>query len=266
MEFLKMKSTLIMMDIKTNGHLRDEFTGSIFRGWLGFILKCNPGKPCNGCSETNSCPYFMVFKEKTDIKPYSILSFKSGDLIRNFIKIYGDRKKYAPKILSDIKDKASSKHFGGLKYSIESLEAKNIEIPNIKLSSSTIVAFVSPVHLLRNRRTEVIPSFSSLLASSVRSYNRITKYYDPDVYPYKISEELLNAEVPILDFDVKTMKHIHTTMEDRSISLEGSTGWIKFDTSSVPSKAGEVLKIGEALQIGKHTTYGFGGFMLNTEA
>jgi len=261
-----MKSTLIMMDIKTHGIVKDEFTGSIFRGWLGFILKCNPGKPCGECAETNNCAYFMVFKEKTDIKPYSILSFKKGEHIRNFIKIHGDRKKFAPKILADINNKASSRHFGGLKYSVEALEAKNIEIPKTKLSDSTTVAFVTPVHLLRNRMTEVIPSFSSLLASSVRSYNRITKYYDPENYPYKISDGLLNGEAAILDFDIKTIKHVHTTMDDKSLSFEGSTGWIKYDTSSIPDEAGDVLKFGEALQIGKHTTYGFGGFLINTEA
>ncbi len=261
-----MKSTVIMIDMKTKGCLENEFTGSIFRGWLGFILKCNPIKLCKDCSESSTCPYFMVFKEQIDIKPYSILSFKQGDFVRNFIKIHGDRKKFAPRILSDIKDKASSMHFGGLKYSIETLEAKNIEIPGIKLSESTKVTFVSPLHVTRNRKTEVIPSFSSLLASSVRAFNRITKYYDPEVYPYKISDGILNLDIPIQDFDIRTAKFNHTTMYDRSITLEGSVGWVKYDTSSVPAEAGEVLKMGEALQIGKHTTYGLGGFLINKEA
>jgi len=261
-----LKSTYIKIDIRTKDNLKTEFTGSIFRGWLGFVLKCNPRKPCNECSETQSCPYFMVFKEQIEIKPYSILSFKNGDSIRNFIKIHGDRRKFAPKILSDINDKASSLHFGGLKYSIESMEAKNIEIPKYKLSDRTGIVFVSPMHLLRNRKTEVIPSFSSLLASSVRAFNRITKYYDPDCYPHKVSEDLSSIDIPILDFDIKTVKYNHTTIYDKTIPLEGSMGWVKYDTSSAPSEAGEVLKMGEALQIGKHTTYGLGGFMINTEA
>ncbi len=261
-----MKSTVIMMDIKTEGRLESEFTGSIFRGWLGFILKCNPKKSCVGCAEPLSCPYFMVFKEQTDIKPFSILSFKQDNFIRNFIKIHGDRKKFAPKILSDIRDRADYKHFGGLKYSIEALEAKNIEIPKITLSESTTVIFVSPLHLLSNRSTEVIPSFNSLLSSSVRSFNRITKYYDPESYPYKITDKLLNLDIQIQDFDIKTVKFIHKTIDDKSIPLKGSMGWIKYDTSSAPAEAGELLKIGEALQIGKHTTYGFGGFLINREA
>ncbi len=261
-----MKSSLIMVDIKTKGSVKDEYTGSIFRGWLGFILKCNPKKLCSECTESSLCPYFMVFKERIDIKPYSILSFKQNNFIRNFIKIYGDRRKFAPKILSDIKDKARSKHFGGLEYSIESLEAKNIEIPKTKLSKSTTVIFISPLHLLRNRKTEVIPSFNSLIASSVRSFNRITKYYDTENYPYKISDELLNSDIPIQDFDIKTVKIIHSTMDDKPITLEGSIGWVKYDTSSAPPEAGDVLKIGEALQIGKHSTYGFGGFLINKEA
>ncbi|KCZ73374.1 hypothetical protein ANME2D_00440 [Candidatus Methanoperedens nitroreducens] len=261
-----MKSTVITIDIKTKGSLENDFTGSIFRGWLGFILKCNPKRSCIECTESPLCPYFMVFKEQTDIKPFSILSFKKDEFIRNFIKIHGDRRKFVPKILSCIKDKASSKHFGGLEYSIESLEAKNIEIPKIKLSESTTIIFVSPLHLLRNRRTEVIPSFSSLLASSVRSFNRITKYYDQENYPYRISDDLLNSDIPIHDFDIKTVKFSHSTMDDKSITLEGSIGWVKYDTSSAPNEAGDILKIGEALQIGKHTTYGLGGFLINTEA
>lgn len=260
-----MKATTIMIDIKTKGFLKNEFTGSIFRGWLGFILKCNPQKSCAECTESSSCPYFMVFKERIDIKPYSLLSFKHDDFIRNFIKIYGDRRKFAPNILSDINDKAKSRHFGGLEYSIESLEAKNIEIPKTELSRSTTVVLISPLHLLRDRKTEVIPSFSTLLASSVRSFNRITKYYDLESYPYRISDSLLNTEIPIQDFDIRTIKHVHSTVEDKSITLQGSIGWVKYDTSTAPAEAGEVLKIGEALQIGKHTTYGMGGFFINKE-
>jgi hypothetical protein len=261
-----MKSTVITIDIKTKGFLKNEFTGSILRGWLGFVLKCNPRTSCDTCSEIEKCPYFMVFKEKTDIKPYSILSFKNGDYIRNFIKIHGDRKKFVPKILSDINDKANSLHFGGLKYSIESLEAKNIEIPDKKLSENTGIVFISPLHLLRDRKTEVIPSFSSLIAASVRSFNRITKYYDTEIYPYKISDEIQKIDIPIQDFDIRTVKFTHTTMFDKSITLEGSVGWVKYDTSSAPEEAGAILKMGEALQIGKHTTYGLGGFMINMEA
>lgn len=261
-----MKSTLITVDIKTEQSLKNEFMGSVFRGWLGFILKCKPGKSCEHCPETSSCSYFMVFKEKTDIKPYSILSFKQDDLIRNFIKLHGDRRVFAPAILSDIHDKAGSRNFGGSKYSIDTLDAKNIEIHRTQLNQRTTINLISPLHLLRNRKTEVIPSFSSLVSSSVRSYNRITKYYDPDNYPYTISNEMDEFEAPIFDFDIKTVQYVHLNIEKKAIRIMGSVGWIKYDTSNAPEDAGNILKMGEALQIGKHTTYGLGGFLINKEA
>ncbi|PKL59049.1 MAG: hypothetical protein CVV34_00060 [Methanomicrobiales archaeon HGW-Methanomicrobiales-5] len=261
-----MKSTLIQIDIKTNESLKNDFLGSVFRGWLGFILKCKPEKSCEHCPDTSKCSYFMVFKEKIEIKPYSLLSFKNRDFIRNFIKIHGNRRSFAPAILSDINDKAEYMHFGGSKYSIESLEAKNIEIPNTTLNDTTTVNLISPLHLLKNRKTEVIPSFSSLISSSVRSYNRITKYYDSESYPYIIADDLQNLGADILDFDIRTVQYVHSSIEKKSIKLMGSVGWIKYDTSNIPAETGHILKMGEVLQIGKHTTYGLGGFLINTEA
>jgi CRISPR/Cas system endoribonuclease Cas6 (RAMP superfamily) len=50
-------------------------------------------------------------------------------------------------------------------------------------------------------------------------------------------------------------------MNKKKIKLSGSVGWIEYDTSGISREAGRILGIGEALQIGKHTAYGFGGIM-----
>jgi len=78
-----MRSTLISADIRTHPHIKEDYTGTIFRGWLGASLRCTDHKSCiNNCPNQERCPYFMVFKERIDVKPYSLLSFRSGDLIR----------------------------------------------------------------------------------------------------------------------------------------------------------------------------------------
>ena len=92
--FNNMLSTVVQMDISTEGELKHDFVGSIFRGWLGFVLKCDPEISCYGCDKTSKCPYFMVFKEQNSIKPYSLLAFKNRGYLSCFIKLHGERRKF----------------------------------------------------------------------------------------------------------------------------------------------------------------------------
>jgi CRISPR/Cas system endoribonuclease Cas6 (RAMP superfamily) len=124
------------------------------------------------------------------------------------------------------------------------------------------VVFVSPTHLRENDTQELLPELPVLLRSSVRSYNRITKYYDTKNYPCRISNDMLDMEAEILDYDIRTVKVVHENMFDKKIVLEGIVGSISYDTSSVHPDVGNVLKMGEFLQIGKHSTYGFGGMVV----
>ena len=256
-----MISTTIKIDMSTKGVLKKDFMGSIFRGWLGFVLKCDVKKSCSSCKETLNCPYFMVFKEKHDVKPYSILVFKNKDNVRGFIRLHGERRKFAPRILSDIKSKEHKTNFGGLKYKIDSIEAKNTKIEDIKSGNILKIVTTSPIHLTRNRKFEVIPSLNTILRSSIRSYNRISKYYDPTNYPYTANDDVMNFDADVLDFDVQTVEYTHITMHKKSLNFSGVEGWIKYDTSKMPKEVTKVLGMGEALQIGKHTAYGFGGFI-----
>ncbi|MFQ6120256.1 MAG: CRISPR system precrRNA processing endoribonuclease RAMP protein Cas6 [Methanosarcinales archaeon] len=253
----KLNSTIIKIDIKTKKELKKDFLGAVFRGWLGYVLKCNPKEDCKDCFDT-FCPYFMVFKEKNDVKPFSLACFKDKEIIRGYIKLYGDRMDFASEIWSLIKEKEEYTHFGGMDYRIESIKAEKLKIPNYKLQDSTLINFVTPVCLMRNRRVEVIPSFNTILKSSIRAFNRITKYYDKENYPYTVPDEVFNAKATIQDFNVKTFKYKHTNLYNKKIILEGIIGWIKYDTKDLPEETGQVLKIGSKLQIGKHTAYGFG--------
>lgn len=259
-----MKSSLITIDIKPHSPLHQEYTGGIFRGWLGYILKCHPLKKCSSCETTKDCPYYMVFKEQTDIKPYSILSFHAESGLRNFIKIHGDRRRFTPEILACIEEKKNKTHFGGTPYTITAMEARNIEIPSFPLGKQTTVNFVTPVALVTQQRMEMIPTLNSLIKSSVRSYNRVTKFYDREHYPYEVSDDVLNMTAPVLDFDVKQVTFVHETMEKRKITLHGVSGWVRYDTKACPPETGDILKMGEFLQVGKHSTYGFGGILVTT--
>ena len=256
-----MLSSVIQIDIKTEGELKSSFVGSVFRGWLGFVLKCDPKSECSGCNETLKCPYFMVFKEQNSIKPYSLLAFKDKNNIRCFIRVHGERRKFAPRILSDIMSKEHETHFGGLKYKIESIQAKNIEFRTLELGDKTKIVTTSPVHLIRNQSFEVIPSFNTVLRSCIRAYNRVTKFYDPENYPFHVPDSTINFDTEILDFDVHTVEYEHINMYKKCITLTGIEGWVEYDTSQVPAEIGHIFGMGEALQIGKRTTYGLGGFI-----
>ncbi len=92
-----MKCSLIMIDIIPEHPLKKSFTGSIFRGWLGTTLKCDSSRECtDSCEDRLSCPYSMIFHEKNEVKPFSLLSFPEGTRVRNLLKIYGDRKRFVP--------------------------------------------------------------------------------------------------------------------------------------------------------------------------
>ncbi|HZK72353.1 MAG TPA: CRISPR system precrRNA processing endoribonuclease RAMP protein Cas6 [Clostridia bacterium] len=255
-----MLSSVIQIDIKTEEELKSSFVGSIFRGWLGFVLKCDPEISCSGCDKTSKCPYFMVFKEQNSIKPYSLLAFKNKGDLSCFIKLHGERRKFAPQILSEIKRKEKETHFGGLGYRIESIKARNTEVRSLKLGDKTRIVTTSPLHLSRNHTFEVIPSFNTILRSCIRSYNRVTKFYDPESYPFHVPENTINFDTDILDFDVNTVEYEHINMYKKGIQLTGIEGWIEYDTSEVPVETGNILGMGELLQIGKRTAYGLGGF------
>lgn len=169
-----MLSSVIQIDIQTEEELKSSFVGSVFRGWLGFVLKCDPKRECSECSETLKCPYFMVFKEQNSIKPYSLLAFKDKNNIRCFIRVHGERRKFAPSILSNIKSKEKETHFGGLNYKIKSIQAKNIEFRVPELGDKTKIVMASPIHLIRNNIFEIIPSFNTILRSCIRAHNRVT--------------------------------------------------------------------------------------------
>ena len=262
LKLIIMLSTTITLDISTQGSLSKDFIGAVFRGWLGYILKCDANKNCISCDENLNCPYFMVFKEQTNVRPYSILAFKNNDLIRGYIRVYGEKRKLVPKILSNIQSRDGSKHFGGHRYRIESIEAKNLEIHPVKMSTRIRLVTTSPLAIVHNGQMEMLPSLSTILRSCVRTYNRITKYHDPQNYPYHVAAEIMESNADILDFDVRTVGYEHVSMAKKSIKLHGVEGWIEYDTSHLSEEVATILGMGESLQIGKHTAYGFGGFVI----
>ncbi len=257
-----MLSTTITLDISTQGALSKDFIGAVFRGWLGYILKCDTNKKCIGCEETQNCPYFMVFKEQSNVRPYTILAFKNNELIRGFIRIHGDKRKLVPKILSNIQHRDGVTHFGGHKYKVESIEAKNLEIQPVKMSNKIRLVTTSPLALMHHGQMELLPSLSTVLRSCVRSYNRITKYHDPQNYPYHVPAEIMESNAEILDFDIKTVEYTHLSKDKKVIKLHGVEGWIEYDASHLSEEVAMILGMGESLQIGKHTAYGFGGFVI----
>lgn len=259
-----MSSSLISVDLKAarNADLL-AFTGSAFRGWLGTVLRCaRPACPPD-CPDANRCPYPMVFKdEEIDINPYALLAFRDNGTVKGFIKVHGDRRQYVPEILSRIHAHDNARHFTGRHFRVTRISAKTVEIPEFPLGDRTTVSFVTPVRLIRGGRMEVMPSFRSILTASARAFNRVTKRFDPAHYPCRIPNGLLKQDVPVLDFDVATVEVARRSRDGRILRFEGVTGWITYDTSAIPPEAGDLLKAGEYLQIGKHTAYGFGGIIV----
>ena len=261
---LAMSSSLISVDLKvTRNADLPAFTGSAFRGWLGTVLRCARPECLPDCPDADRCPYRMVFKEKEiDINPYALLAFRGNGGVKGFIKVHGDRKRYIPEILSRIHAHDNARHFSGRCFRVTEISAKTVEIPEFPLGDLTTVSFVTPVHLVRGGRMEVMPSLGSLLAASARVYNRVTKRFDPAHYPCRIPDGLLKQDAPILDFAVETVEVARRSREGKILRFEGITGWATYDTSAVMPEAGNLLKAGEYLQVGKHTAYGLGGIIV----
>ncbi|MDI3540050.1 MAG: hypothetical protein PWR29_841 [Methanolobus sp.] len=257
-----MRYTLISLDISTKKVLKKDFIGAAFRGWLGHALKCDTKRSCADCGDTLQCPYFMVFREHSEVRPYSLMAFKDKENITAFIRLFGDKKKMAPRILSSINARNGIPNFDGLEYNIESIEAKNLEIKPVKMGNILRLVTTSPLSLKSNGQLEVLPSFNTLLRSCIRSYNKITKYHDIQNYPFHVSEEIRDLDAELLDFDVQVVKHQHTNIKKKTIKMGGISGWMDYETSSMPAEVATILGMGESLQIGKHTVYGYGGFMM----
>lgn len=261
-----MNYTLISLDISTEGSIKEDFIGGIFRGWLGSALRCDRQRSCDGCDQCMQCPYYMVFKEKTNVRPYSILAFKDKENVRAFIRLYGDKRKMAPHILSKIHGMEGVPHFGGHGYSIGSIEAKNLKMQPIDVGNRTRLICTSPLCLKSSGKLDVLPSFNTILRSCIRTYNRVSKYHDQQNYPFHVPDDIMAYDAEMLDFDVHVMKHDHITMKKKTIKMDGVTGWMDFDTSSMPPQIATILGMGGSMQIGKHSAYGFGGLlMLNQE-
>jgi len=261
---LTISSSLISVDLKVARNASiPAFPGSAFRGWLGTVLRCARPECPPDCPDADRCPHRMVFKdEDLDINPYAILAFRDNGGVRGFIKVHGDRRRYVPEILSRIHAHDNARHFVGRHFKITGISAKTIEIPEFPLGDRTTVSFVTPAHLVRGGRMEIMPSFGSILAASARAFNRVTKRFDPAHYPCRIPAGLLKQDVPALDFDLATVEILRRAMGGKILRFEGVTGWITYDTSATPPEAGNFLKAGEYLQIGKHTAYGLGGIIV----
>lgn len=254
-----MHSSIITIDIRPDTEVTNRFYGSIARGWFGSVMKCRAIQNCGGCLELFDCPYYMVFKERNDIKPYALLAFPHDGTVRTIIRVHGDRRRLIPKIVNQIYNREKLSHFGGFRYTIDEIHATEIDIPDATISPRTEIVFLSPLCLKKQHVMELIPSFNSILIACIRTYNRICKYYECGEYPLRVSDEVHKADARIVSYDIRTVRIIHECMDDRRIPLEGVIGSVTYDTSGVPSDAGKILKAGELLQIGKHTTYGFGG-------
>ncbi|MCA1917702.1 CRISPR system precrRNA processing endoribonuclease RAMP protein Cas6, partial [Methanospirillum hungatei] len=211
------------------------------------------------------CPYNMVFKEKIDIKPYSLLSFRAGDLIRGFIKVHGNKQEFVPEIVSRINEHSNAVHFKGHHYSVEEISVRKVEPSSFEWGDRVRIQSLSPLYLEKNERMEILPELSHILSASIRAYNRVCKFYARESYPYRTEIDLKSLHAPILDYDIKTVQIAHKSMEGKRILLKGISGNILYDTSTVSSEAGKILHMGSHLQIGKHSTYGFGGFMMKCE-
>lgn len=254
-----MHSSIITIDIRPESDIRYRFYGSVARGWFGSLLKCGDDKDCRMCDDIFDCPYYMVFKEKNDIKPYALLSVPSGGIVRTIIRIHGERRRFVPKIVQTIHNNVKNAHFGGSRYSIEELKASDIDIPDYSIGNKTDIIFVSPLCLKSQNSMELIPSFKSIIKACVRSYNRLSKYYNCGEYPFRVDDSIIDAIAPVVTYDIRTVRFLHQCMDDRQIPLEGVIGSVTYDTSKIPPGVGRILKAGELLQIGKHTTYGLGG-------
>lgn len=257
-------SSLITIDLLPSRKRElPAFTGTAFRGWLGTALKCTrPDCPGDYCPDAEHCPYQMVFKDDTtDIKPYALLSFQDNGGVRGFIKVHGDRMRHVPEILARINTHENASHFTGLPFQLQHIAARTVTIPEFRLGAKTTISFITPAHLVKNGLMEIMPTFDSILSASVRAYNRVTKRFDRKHYPCRVPESLSGLDAPILDFSLQTVMVSRQTRNKKTIHLDGVSGWITYDTSQYPPDAGHLLKAGEYLQIGKHTTYGFGGII-----
>lgn len=260
---LSISSSLISIDLASSRSADlPSFTGSAFRGWLGAVLRCTRPECLADCPDADRCPYRMVFKEEgADVRPYALLSFRDDGGVKGFIKVHGNRMRFVPEILSRIDQHENAGHFTGTPYRLAGISARKIDIPAFRLGKATTVTFVTPVHLEQNGHLALMPSFRTILAASVRAFNRVTKYFDQTHYPCRIPDDLLRIDTPIIDFSLEKVEVTRFAGSGKKLCFEGVTGWITYDTSQVPPEAGTLLKAGEYLQIGRHTTYGFGGIV-----
>ena len=193
------------------------------------------------------------------------MSFPNNGNIRNIIKIHGDQRSFIPQILELVYNKGKTTHFGGAHFRIESVEARDMTIPDTSLTKKTSIVFVTPTCIKRQNTMEMLPSFESLIRASIRAYNRIAKFYDREHYPLHVSDAMLSGSAPVETFNIKSVQVLHESMDERRIMLDGIVGSITYNTSDIDPEVGKILKTGEYLQIGKHTTYGLGGFIMQCE-
>jgi CRISPR-associated endoribonuclease Cas6 len=179
--------------------------------------------------------------------------------------VHGDKQEFVPEIVSRINDHSNAVHFKGHHYSVEEISVRKVELSPPEWGDRVRIQSLSPLYLEKNERMEILPELAHILSASIRAYNRVCKFYARDSYPYRTEIDLKNLHAPILDYDIKTVQIAHKSMDGRMISLKGICGNILYDTSTVSPEAGKILHLGSHLQIGKHSTYGFGGFMVKCE-
>lgn len=265
MENIHLKTALVSVVIEPKTQNMPPFLGSVFRGWLGAALRCGKEICNHECPDAAYCPYAMIFKEKIDIKPYSILAFEDQGRVYGHIKLFGDKIAFAPEFVNRISSFGATGSFYRSGYHLHEMNASMIHFPLAEEKERLKIRFITPAALVRNGSPVMLPDLHTLVISSIRAFNRVAKYYDPANYPLHLKDDMATINAPVSGFDISTHHTLHMGMKKKAIPLSGTIGWIEYDTSSIPSGIGNILKAGEVLQIGKHTTYGFGGFLSRWE-
>jgi|GEM_PF-1485332 len=271
-------------------------------GWMLKLQTCleKDRTSCKGCQFILHCPYASIFeshnvgdievmKEATNFPHPFVMSplvqwpstIKPGESFTVYLSIFGEAIKYFHFFVKALKalgqrglGKEKSKfvvteitnyHNGDKLYTAnEGYVGENIEglYINHDVVTGLQINFLTPCHIKYNGAIITEPTLNVIIKNILRRYKIISNIYGDSSVIY--TEDDINYDsIKVVDVHTEWYSTDRLSKrQNRIMKIEGFTG--SMNVQGDISALYNILKIGEAIHLGKHTSFGCGLMKVNS--
>ncbi|HSV95460.1 MAG TPA: CRISPR system precrRNA processing endoribonuclease RAMP protein Cas6 [Spirochaetota bacterium] len=276
--------------------------GGFGHALLKAVCLADPAAPsCSPCAFAPSCAYAAVFEspntgdaeimKKATHRPHPFamaplfrhpVLFAEGDIFEMELSLFGRGLSYLPHFIHAFErlgrmglGRGRAKFF--IQYVRNTVDGAAVydERTGINLAAASPVpvcaetvpkkikiSFITPCRIRENGCDLRVPVLSSIVRNIARKYDTICRFYGDE--PSGLDRETLAESAVMAIMEGKELSWTSATRYSKrkaaTMKLGGFTGWATY--SGLLAAVYPLLKLGEVLQVGKNTSFGYGAIRI----